>query len=74
MEVTTEHQKWPKINTNSVKRSFFTQREKKLRPKLSAGARSKPMQRAVPSSDDDDDDENDDDNDDVDDFHSQLSI
>ena len=29
MEGTTEHQKLPKISTNSVKRSFFAQRAKK---------------------------------------------
>ena len=28
-EVTTEHQKWPKIITNSVKRRFFARRPKK---------------------------------------------
>ena len=45
MEVISKHKKWPKIGTNIVKRSFFSPRGKKSlgqRPKLSAGARSKP--------------------------------
>ena len=29
MEVTTEHQKWPQISTNSVKSPFFVRRAKK---------------------------------------------
>ena len=38
MEVTTEHQKWLKISTNSVKRSFFARKAKK--PKAKALHRS----------------------------------
>ena len=44
MAVTTEHQKWPKISTNSEKKTFIAKRAKKRldqRPKPSAGARSK---------------------------------
>ena len=29
MEVTTEHQKWPKKSTNQVKSNFFAQRANK---------------------------------------------
>ena len=43
-DVTTEHQKWPKINKNSIISPFFCQRVKKA---SAAGARSKP---AVPTS------------------------
>ena len=42
-EVTTEHQEFPKINTNSVKSSFFTEGEKMPRPKAKAQSpKSKP--------------------------------
>ena len=43
-KVTTEHQKWPKISTDSVKSSFFCLKGKEIlgrRPVFSAGARSK---------------------------------
>ena len=44
-KVTTGHQRLPQIGQNSIKRFFFAQRKKKAlirRPKLSAGARSRP--------------------------------
>ena len=48
-EVTTEHQKWPKVSQNSIKSSFFAQRAKKAlaegrRPpqELEVGLRSGP--------------------------------
>ena len=52
LTVTTEHQKWPKINTNSVKSTFLPKGQKSVgrRLKPSAGPRSKPTQLAVPSS------------------------
>ena len=49
IEVTTEHQKWPIISTNSVKSYFFAQRAKKASAKgqsplqeLEVGLRSGP--------------------------------
>ena len=39
-EVSTEHQKWPKISTNSIRSSFFARRAKKPRPKGEALRRS----------------------------------
>ena len=43
-EVTIEHQKWPKISTNSMKSFFCLKGKKSLgrMPKPSTGARSKP--------------------------------
>ena len=46
-DVTTEHQKWPKISTHIMKTSVFAQKNLCPRPKPSAGHRSK---QAVPSS------------------------
>ena len=42
-EVTTEHQKWPKVSQNSIKSPFFARRAKKT----SAGGRSPPQELEV---------------------------
>ena len=52
-KVTAGHQKLPKMGKNSIKSSLFCPKGKKSlvrRPKPSAGARSRPAQRAVSSS------------------------
>ena len=43
MEVTTEHQKWPKISTNSMNSSFLAQRAKEA----SSEGRSPPQELKV---------------------------
>ena len=42
-EVTTEHQKWPKVSQNSIKSSFFARRAKKA----VAGGQSPPQELEV---------------------------
>ena len=42
-EVTTEHQRWPKVSKNSIKNPFFARRAKYA----SAGGRSPPQELEV---------------------------